>query len=246
MSHGEPLPNRSCERCGSEFYAGHERKYCSETCRNAAVSFAGRSNPNYSGEKATTTCETCGAEFRYYPSEKAGSLCADCVEVENWQEPPRLTGADNPNYTGGKRTLTCGFCDTEFERYPSNVGDGATLCSDDCRAAWLSEAYTGEGHPNYDGGPTGPYGEGWNAVRERALDRDDRACILCGTDAEDLGRNPDVHHVVPVRAFVESPALTERDAHTLDNVVTLCPPCHRRAEFGHVSRAELRHRAGLA
>jgi hypothetical protein len=118
-------------------------------------------------------------------------------------------------------------------------------CSDDCRADWLSEAYTGEGHPNYDGGPTGPYGEGWNAVRERALDRDDRACILCGTDAEDLGRNPDVHHLVSVRRFVESPILTERDAHPLDNVVTLCPACHRRAEFGHVSRAELRHRAGL-
>ncbi|AEM55672.1 conserved hypothetical protein [Haloarcula hispanica ATCC 33960] len=69
--------------------------------------------------------------------------------------------------------------------------------------------------------------------------------MLCGTAAEELGRNPDVHHIVPVRLFAAMPALAVRDAHTLDNVVSLCPGCHRRAEFGHVSRAELRWRAGI-
>lgn len=83
-------------------------------------------------------------------------------------------------------------------------------------------------------------------MRNRALDCDDRTCVRCGTTSDELGRNPDVHHVVSVRAFVESPVLTERDAHTLDNVASLCPSCHRRAEFGGVSRAELRWRVGLA
>jgi 5-methylcytosine-specific restriction endonuclease McrA len=83
-------------------------------------------------------------------------------------------------------------------------------------------------------------------VRERALERDDRTCVLCGTDAAELGRNPDVHHIVPVRAFVESAVLIENDAHTLDNVVSLCPSCHRTAEFGGVSRRELRWKAGIA
>ncbi|MFU1781163.1 hypothetical protein ACM16X_07270 [Haloarcula japonica] len=44
---------------------------------------------------------------------------------------------------------------------------------------------------------------------------------------------------------IAMPALALRDAHTLDNVVSLCPGCHRRAEFGRVSRAELHWRAGI-
>ncbi|MEF8868528.1 MAG: HNH endonuclease signature motif containing protein, partial [Haloarculaceae archaeon] len=87
---------------------------------------------------------------------------------------------------------------------------------------------------------------GWNEVRERALERDDRTCVVCGTGADELGRNPDVHHIVPLRAFVESPVLMETDAHTIDNVVSLCPSCHRKAEFGHFSRAELRWRSKSA
>jgi 5-methylcytosine-specific restriction endonuclease McrA len=75
-------------------------------------------------------------------------------------------------------------------------------------------------------------------VRRRALERDDHACVI-------FGRNPDVHHIVPVRRFVDSPVLTERDAHTLDNVVCLCSACHRKVEFGEHSPSELRWRAGI-
>jgi len=125
------------------------------------------------------------------------------------------------------------------------INGEVTLCSRECHASWLSEQFTGEGHPNWEGGTVGPYGKGWNAVREAALERDGHECVVCGTTADELGRNPDVHHVVPVRAFVETPVLAERDAHTLDNVVSLCPPCHRRAEFGCISRPELRWRAGI-
>ncbi|WP_256558744.1 HNH endonuclease [Natronomonas marina] len=49
-----------------------------------------------------------------------------------------------------------------------------------------------------------------------------------------------MHHIVPVRAFVEASATTEADAHYLENVVSLCPSCHRRAEFGGVEPDRLR------
>lgn len=119
------------------------------------------------------------------------------------------------------------------------------MCSNECRAAWLSDEYSGEGHPNWSGGPTGAYGPGRQQVRERALERDDYACVLCGADRDDLDRDPDVHHIVPVRRFLEPPVTTVADAHTLDNVVCLCPACHRRAEHDAASTAELRHRAGV-
>jgi 5-methylcytosine-specific restriction endonuclease McrA len=239
-AHGERLPNRECDACGCAFYSEHEQKYCSEKCREAGVSFAGAANPNYSGGKETTTCATCGTTFEYYPSEKAGRFCSECVESTDWRDPPSLDGTDNPRWKGGKLELACDVCGNEFERYPSNVTGDVAVCSEDCRREWLSESFTGDGHPNWRGGPVGNYGPGWNAVRREALDRDGHECVLCGTDAADLGRNPDVHHIVPVRVFAAAEDHDRRDAHTLDNVVTLCPGCHRKAEFGRIDRDELR------
>lgn len=242
--HGRSLPNRECGRCGAKFYCKHDRKYCSAECRyeRRELDHTGSNNPNYTGAKETTTCETCDAEFEYYPSDKEGRFCPACVTSETWQNPPALTDEANPNYAGGKLTLTCDVCECRFERYPGNVGDGGTLCSNDCRAAWLSDEYSGDGHPNWDGGPTGSYGPGWRRVRERALERDGYQCVLCGAGAEQLGRNPDVHHIVPVRAFLETPVTTLADAHTIDNVVCLCGSCHRRVEHGALTDIDLRER----
>lgn len=244
--HDERLPNRKCDRCGTEFYSDSERVYCSDECHDSAVSYEGEANPNYKDAKEETDCVLCETTFEYYPSEKKGLYCADCVENASWRDPPVISGSDHHRWNGGKITLSCDVCDATVERHPSMITGEATLCGRECFEEWLSEAFTGEGHPNWLGGGNEAYGQGWNEVRRRALERDDYACVKCGTDADDLGRNPDVHHLVPVRAFVESPVMLEREAHTLDNVVTLCPSCHRKAEFGTYTRAELCWRAGLA
>lgn len=244
-SHDERLPNRECNECGAEFYSDYAKKYCSSECHDRAVSYDGENNPNYRGGEETTSCEICGTDFEYYPSEKPGKFCSTCVENESWRNAPKLEGEENPRWNGGKRQYTCDICDGSFERYPSGVYGEATLCSRECLGKWVSEEFTGEGHPNRRGGGNEAYGSGWDPIRTKALERDGYACVLCGTDAEELGRNPDVHHIVPVRDFVESPVLSIEDAHTLDNVVSLCIACHRRAEFGHLSKSELRWRAGM-
>lgn len=243
--HDERLPNRECAECGTAFYSEYSKKYCTDECRDRAVSYEGEDNSNYRGGKKSTTCELCGEAFEYYPCAKLGKFCSRCVEKASWRTAPRLEGEENPRWNGGKLTLSCDVCGVTVERHPSAVNGEATLCSRDCLNDWLSESFTGDGHPNWCGGGNEAYGSGWNPVRKRALERDDYACIVCEIDAEELGRNPDVHHLIPVRVFVESPLLTIDDAHTLDNVVSLCPGCHRRAEFGHLSKAELRWRAGV-
>ncbi|PSP40042.1 HNH endonuclease [Halobacteriales archaeon QH_7_65_31] len=241
-THDCSLPNRECDRCGERFFCEHQRKYCSQECQYAAPSrdLSGENNPNYSDAKAETTCDECGTSFEFYPSEKKGCFCADCVAENEWQEPPELTGESHPNWTGGTTTIVCDECGEPFERYPAQVNETVNLCGESCHADWLSSAFTGEGHPNWRGGPTGPYGPGWREVRALALERDGYACVLCGTDADELGRNPDVHHIIPVRAFLDEPRLIVSDAHTLDNVCSLCVDCHRRVEHGDVAARDLR------
>jgi hypothetical protein len=238
MVHGTCLPNRDCNHCGTEFYSRHEKKYCSEKCRENGVTRTGSNNPTKQGGKTTTTCEICGTTFEYYPCAKRGLYCSDCVETENWRHDPDIDGENNPRWNGGKRTVACEVCGTTEERWPADCND-VTVCSEACRREWLSESFTGDGHPNWNGGGNADYGKGWRRVRKRALERDGHQCRLCGVTKADLGRNPDVHHIIPVRWFSESSEYTREDAHFLANVISLCISCHRKAEFGHVSRSRL-------
>lgn len=238
--HDALLPNRECARCGTAFHAEHEKKYCSEDCLDEAVSFEGEDNPNYCGGMKSAECDLCDSRFEYYPSEKPGLYCETCVRTEEWRHERDISGRRNPRLSGGEVDVECDECGTTFRRNESAITSENVFCSRECQYDWLSEAFAGDGHPNWRGGVEANYGPGWRRVRERALERDDHRCVLCGTTEDELGRNPDVHHVVPVRRFVETPVTTERDAHYLENVVSLCPGCHRRAEFGRVSAERLR------
>ena len=238
-AHNEALPNRTCPQCGDEFRCHDGRKYCSTKCLKEAAPYAGEANPNFKGKKRESNCDICHQAFEYYPSEKRGRYCPSCVKTETWQTGPGLTGSTHPRWKGGKVTRQCEVCGDDVERWPSEFAD-VVVCGQSCRAAWLSEAFAGEGHPNWEGGDTGPYGPGWAAIRRNALERDGYACQICGTEKADLGRNPDVHHIVPVRAFIEDEAHSVKDAHTLDNVITLCIRCHRKADVGIVSRSTLK------
>jgi DEAD/DEAH box helicase domain-containing protein len=70
------------------------------------------------------------------------------------------------------------------------------------------------------------YGPEWPAQRDRARARDNYRCRTCGAP-ERGGRGHDVHHIRPFRDFGRARAA---EAHVLDNLVTLCSNCHRRAE----------------
>jgi len=74
------------------------------------------------------------------------------------------------------------------------------------------------------------YGPDWNKIREKVRARDGYKCQVCGTP--ETNRQHDVHHKTPFRAFVQigstEPAYVR--ANRLDNLVTLCPSCHHKAE----------------
>lgn len=62
-------------------------------------------------------------------------------------------------------------------------------------------------------------------MKRQALERDNYECQDCGKTREEIGRNPDVHHMKPVRSFDE-----ESDAHYLENVISVCVQCHKDRE----------------
>ena len=96
----------------------------------------------------------------------------------------------------------------------------------------MSESTAGSDNPNWRGGYSPRYGPGWATARERALDRDG-ACQHCGHEGEETPL--EVHHIVPVRAFRESPDADLEDAHDQSNLVTLCKRCHPKADHGSLS-----------
>jgi len=110
-----------------------------------------------------------------------------------------------------------------------------TLTPAAAQSLWDQEVWLGE--------PVRDYGPNWAQQREQARRRDGFKCRHCGLpERED--RRHDVHHVRPFRSFGYVPNENEhyRAANRLDNLVTLCASCHRRAEMSVAERSAL---AGL-
>ena len=77
------------------------------------------------------------------------------------------------------------------------------------------------------------YGSTWPRQREATRARDGYKCQSCGIP--ESGRSHDVHHKIPFRQFESA-----EQANRLENLVTLCPSCHRRVETA------VRIRSGLS
>jgi DEAD/DEAH box helicase domain-containing protein len=77
------------------------------------------------------------------------------------------------------------------------------------------------------------YGKDWEKIRNSVRRRDSFTCQSCGK--VESSQEFHVHHRVPFRQFQDQKA-----ANRMDNLVTLCPVCHMKAE------AVIRIRSGLS
>ena len=77
------------------------------------------------------------------------------------------------------------------------------------------------------------YSPDWPRLRDRVRARDKYTCQVCG--AVETGRQHDVHHKIPFRAFAST-----MEANRLENLTTLCPSCHHKVE------QNVRMRSGLS
>jgi len=67
------------------------------------------------------------------------------------------------------------------------------------------------------------YGPSWPEIRNRVRKRDHFTCQICGLPEGKQSHH--IHHKIPFRVF-DSPV----EANRLENLITLCPACHQRAE----------------
>lgn len=103
---------------------------------------------------------------------------------------------------------------------------GYWLTLDPATVARLQEMGVWTGSPN-------DYGPNWSLLTRRVRQRDGFRCQVCGMLEQGTAHH--VHHKVPFRSFASIEA-----ANQLDNLITLCPSCHRRVE------QNVRMRSGLA
>ena len=177
--------------------------------------------------KETVVCDWCGETRQEYPAniDRYEHFFCDLSCKAEW-ESENKTGENNVAWKGGKVDVECAWCGDVRKMYPS-IADGQEhhFCPDtDCIGKWLSKKFEGEKSARWKGGYS-RYNNGWCAARRKALERDNHTCQDCGKHAEELERNPHVHHIRPVRTFDNVD-----NAHDLNNLVVLCGSCHPKWE----------------
>lgn len=121
----------------------------------------------------TAECATCGDSFRYYPSVRDGQFCSNECSNE-----PRKRQVE----------IVCEGCGETFQRRASLDTE---YCSMEC---WGEDT-------RVISDPDQVYRGIWYRQRQRALQRDDYQCVVCGISddehSDEYGHGLDVHHLVP-------------------------------------------------
>lgn len=214
--------NRTCAGCGTQFYDPKARlRYCED--RDPET---GEHNGNWHGATEEAICRLRGSAFESCPSDKEGVFCPACVEARD-----EFPGTPSWTLREVERVaFERDQCGEPFELLASAVErleDRGRFCSHDCRSARMSENWRTADHPAWKGGGTIPYAGRWWEAGRLALERDEYSCRSCGRTRAETRRDPDVHHITPVRDFDDP-----QDAHYPDNLVRLCRSCHPKVEAG--------------
>lgn len=180
-------------------------------------------------KRVTVKCAFCGESLIRRPAHtgKTDRFFCDNTCQGNWLAENKV-GESHPDYQ--KVEVNCEWCGSPVYLQPYRMEKSQNhFCDYDCLGNWRSENQSGENHPRWKGGVF-PYGKGWNEQkREKVRERDNRQCQTCGMSEsehlDEFGRRLDVHHIQPAREFDDPEA-----RNSLENLVSLCVLCHRKAE----------------
>lgn len=183
-----------------------------------------------SKEVSQCTIEGCSNEFKYYPSEKDGLICSECVDSGKTYIHSESISKDDIDYNTVERVEDeCCYCGCTII-VKENVLEDNNYCSNKCVYKKHSERMSGSNNPRYiDGESSGKsYNSKWRSVKKEVKLRDENECQVCGS-----GKNLHGHHIKPVENFDE-----EDNAHFKENVILVCASCHRNIEYGNIEIPE--------
>lgn len=238
-------PIARCEQCEKEFFTdntrlkSHKHQFCQKSCyhewlRNGGA-LSGQNHPNRV-DLVTLTCHGCGKAFSRLPCHVESEINFCCKECHmSWQR--NRKGASNPTWK--RINVQCAHCGNTLQRSKSHVEHNKNhFCNHICYGEWVSVNKSGNNHPQWKGGEYGRYyGPNWNAQRRKARKRDGYKCQSCGLPQRKNGKALDVHHIKPFREFDYITGQNNHylSANALDNLVSLCTSCHKKAEHGKIA-----------
>lgn len=213
--------------CGKIFNINETRlkhgrgKHCSRKCQYASNS------RKFAKEKVRIICQACQKEFFVIPSQGDTKFCSrECKS--------RCHVITKTRVDKGRRrvnVLICIECGKEFPRIRISK---PKFCSDLCRKTSASRKSSGENNYFYKDGSSKlkkTYrGEQWNIIRLQVFQRDNFTCQECGVhcmsrvDSErmkNFSRTIQCHHITPYH---------KDGSNELENLITLCLPCHSKIE----------------
>lgn len=227
-----------CDNCGETTdkrpskIDRNDHLFCSRECYHefGRPDMKGDDNPNPSKSKVAVTCEWCGDDFQVYPyrADSARFCSRECSDDAK----TAVTGSDAARWNGGKPEHECLNCGDTFRRYDTPGRDN-DYCSKSCYRKASEEIFAGEGNPAWRGGYDGYYGPNWTEQRRAAIIRDRGRCQDCGKPESGMSRGANVHHKTRLGWYKEEYDAPEwwQKANVLDNLVTLCPACHKKREW---------------
>lgn len=179
--------------------------------------------PKYTSKKIKFNCVHCQKPFERLPSEVkrgAGKYCSNQCSGIARTKPKQYKRRFKVN-------CECEYCGIIFKAKPSNIERrGVRFCSRTCSGL----AQRGENSPTWRGGHGKYRGENWNEQRKLAYNRDQGICQHCERKPKQGIKKCAVHHIKPFREFGDDYVT----ANQLTNLITLCHPCHMRAEHGNI------------
>jgi 5-methylcytosine-specific restriction endonuclease McrA len=206
----------TCEICAKDFtikpsYGKNGRgRFCSQVCygiyrQGWAPDHKPRKPSGTPLQRVPLVCQYCQKEFLCFPYQaKAGrKYCSKTCK-----------------YADKKRVLcTCFICEQSMHVTPSRLTfSDHTFCSPACLNTWRSAAQRGPAHPMWKGGISPfTYSREFHQKRPLILARDNYLCQVCGQRRNHMS----VHHID------ENP-----ENHDENNLVTVCPTCHRGVIHG--------------
>lgn len=221
---------KTCLYCGRGFeikpYFKNTAKFCSNLCRITHLT----RNLKWTKERIDKRTATLKRRLSKMTEEERKHIYARVVifdkdAIEKIRE--FKLGEKNPNWLGDKLKVKCTICNKAFRKSSQwHVKNNKWhFCSKNCFSSWLSKIRRGANNPHWNGGHEPYYGPNWNWQAKIALKRDDYTCQIC--NIKQNGRVHDIHHIVPFKKF----GLKKyEEANRLENLITLCRPCHIREE----------------